>query len=124
MNRPTFDFDVFLAYAPRDGFAITERLHRDLIAAGVRVWWDADGQFSYGSGLTDMVAQGIQASRYFVLVLTSAMMREDSNIHAELGIALQAGKQPIPIMAIDCLLPTRLLGAPWIDFRANYDTPL
>jgi len=39
MNRPTFDFDVFLAYASRDGFTTAKRLYHDLTAAGLRVWW-------------------------------------------------------------------------------------
>ena len=121
MNRPTFDFDVFLAYASRDGFTTAKRLYHDLTAAGLRVWWDADGQSGYGNGLTNMVAQGIQTSHYFVLVLTPATMREDSAVHGELATALRTGRQPIPIMTIDCLLPTQLFGAAWIDFRANYD---
>jgi hypothetical protein len=59
------DKDLFISYSSRDR-AFVEKLARDLVRFGVRVWWD-QGEIKVGDSLNRRIQEGIFTSRGSIL---------------------------------------------------------
>jgi len=91
-------FDVFVSY-PHEEREWVSQLAMALVERGLRAWY-GESQIKPGESWIEGVQQGLQASNYFVFIITSRVAQ--SNWAAlELGAALGLGKPIIPVVAED-----------------------
>ncbi len=91
-------YDIFVSY-PHEEREWASQLASVLAERGLRVWF-GEKQIKPGESWIDGVKQGLQASNYFVFIITSRVIQ--SNWAAlELGAALGLNKSIIPIIAAD-----------------------
>jgi hypothetical protein len=69
--RPT----VFISYARDDDEPFVERLHHDLEAGGVEVWWDRDTLPSRGRSFLNEIREAIEAVDRVIAVIGPAAVR-------------------------------------------------
>jgi TIR domain len=115
---PTSKFDIFLSYKSDDS-DLVERLKRELIERGVRVWLDKD-QIRPGDIFAEALADGIENSRSVGLVVTPKSMTSNwvkNEYFRALGLATHGQLQLIPLLFRDADLPGFLSDRQYVDFR-------
>jgi WD40 repeat protein len=102
---------VFLSYARADDEAFVERLHRDLIEAGVEVWWDRAAMESRGRTFLQEIRDAIEGVDRVVAVVGPAAI-SSQYVRYEWDHALLFAKGIVPILRLGTyeLLPEELLG--------------
>jgi Tol biopolymer transport system component len=110
---------TFISYS-RDNSNFAVRLARDLRAAGFDIWLD---QFDIRTGARwdDEVEKALERSSIFLIVLTPESIRSQ-NVKDEIGYAIEAGKNILPIILKPCNVPFRLRRFQYVDFsKKAYD---
>lgn len=93
MTKTEHGFDIFISYASDDS-AFVRQLVPALRARGLKVWYD-EGELRLGDSILRGIEDGLEHSRYFVLVLSPAFFKR-SWAQFETGVALgRRGKQHI-----------------------------
>ena len=102
---------VFLSYARADDEAFVERLHRDLIEAGIEVWWDRAAMASRGRTFLQEIRDAIEGVDRVVAVVGPAAI-SSRYVRYEWDHALLFAKGIVPILRLGTyeLLPEELLG--------------
>jgi hypothetical protein len=115
--------DVFISYARGDQ-SFTDRLVRDLEAAGLTVFFD---RRVVGESWAASLSEAIEAAR-FVLVVLSPEALYSKWIHQEMMLGLaretQGRTKVIPLMVRECEPPVYLAARTWADFTKDYDVGL
>jgi hypothetical protein len=112
---------AFVSYS-REDLEFANRLTTDLRAKGAKVWmdkidilagqrWEAEIEVAVGA-----------CSR--VLVILSPASVASTNVMAEVGLAIDDGKQVVPVFFQECKVPFRLRPLQYADFRSDYDAGL
>ncbi len=106
---------VFLAYSHQDqDFA--HRLAANLRDAGVPVWVDR-WHIPPGADWDQAIDDAVYACGRFLIVLSPAAM-DSLELRGELRIALDEGKQIVPVLYQHCRMPRRLRLLQYVDFRS------
>jgi len=85
MSEKEHRFDVFVSYA-RDDSTFVRQLVPALRDRGLRVWYD-EGELRLGDSILRAVEDGLEHSRFFVLILSPAFFKR-SWAQFETGVAL------------------------------------
>jgi TPR repeat protein len=112
---------AFVSYS-REDLEFANRLTTDLRAKGAKVWmdkidilagqrWEAEIEVAVGA-----------CSR--VLVILSPASVASTNVMAEVGLAIDDGKQVVPVFFQECKVPFRLRPLQYADFRSDYNAGL
>ena len=111
----------FLSYARADAeFAL--RFANDLIASGVSVWVD---QYDIRpSEHWDRAVEAAVRNCQGMVVILSPRSVASANVADEVSVAIEAGKQVIPILMEACTLPLRMTRMHYIDAVASYEGAL
>lgn len=95
------EWDVFISYAGEDREVFVRPLVRELKAQSVRVWFDKD-ELSLGDSNSQEIERGMQRSRYAVVILSRAFIRNaypDHEYHSLLSKEIKSGSKIIlPIL--------------------------
>jgi len=102
---------VFLSYARADDEAFVEQLHRDLINAGIEVWWDRAAMESRGRTFLQEIRDAIEGVDRVIAVI-GPMAISSEYVRYEWDHALLFAKGIVPILRLGTyeLLPPELLG--------------
>jgi len=102
---------VFLSYARADDEPFVERLHRDLIEAGIEVWWDRAAMASRGRTFLQEIRDAIEGVDRVVAVVGPAAI-SSRYVRYEWDHALLFAKGIVPVLRLGTyeLLPEELLG--------------
>src|SRR5512132_1072216 len=90
---------VFISYARSDDELFVERLHRDLEAAGIYVWWDRDTMASRGRTFLQEIRDAIEAVDRVVAVIGPGAIHSDY-VRYEWEHALLFAKGLVPILRL------------------------
>ena len=101
---------VFISYARADDEPFVERLHRDLEAAGIDVWWDRDTMASRGRTFLQEIRDAIEAVDRVIAVIGPAAIHSDY-VRYEWDHAALFAKGLLPILRLGDygLVPSELL---------------
>jgi WD40 repeat protein/RNase P subunit RPR2 len=118
-DSPSFRFDVFLSYNPRDKPRV-RRLAERLKAAGARVWLD-DWVRQTRKVTVKQRKEGLEQSRVLLLCISQAAL-DSGWVALERGTAIHrdpanAGRRFMPLLVGDCDVPDTLRGYRYVDFR-------
>ena len=108
---------VFICYARADGAEIAGQLHARLKELGADPWVDVES-IPPGASWNRSIDTAIAACDVFVVVLTRAAVDSD-DVEGEYLMALDEGKQVIPLLMDDVPLPRKLRGRQWLDARPD-----
>jgi hypothetical protein len=89
-------FDFFISYASEDR-GVAETLDKSLSARGYKVWRDR-GQLTLGDSLTAKINEGLAASRFGIVIISSAFLRKNwpqAELNALQARAIVEGKKVI-----------------------------
>src|ERR1700752_5353008 len=102
----------FLSYARLDE-AIALRVANDLIAAGVSLWVDKYDirPSQHWDRAVETAVRGCQG----MIVILSPHAAASSNVADEVSIAIEDGKELIPILIAACTLPLRMTRMQYLD---------
>jgi hypothetical protein len=102
---------VFLSYARADDEPFVELLHRDLIEAGIEVWWDRAAMESRGRTFLQEIRDAIEGVDRVVAVVGPAAI-SSQYVRYEWDHALLFAKGIVPILRLGTyeVLPPELLG--------------
>jgi formylglycine-generating enzyme len=104
---------TFISYSRHNSdFAL--RLARDLKAAGSDVWFD-QLDIPTGARWDDEIEKGLDKSKIFLIILSPESI-ESQNVKDEIGYAIDAGKQILPVVLKNCNVPFRLRRFQYVDF--------
>jgi hypothetical protein len=111
----------FLSYARTDQ-EIALRFADDLIAAGVSVWVD---QYDIlpSQHWDRAVETALRGCRGMMVMLSPASVASP-NVADEVALAIDAGKQVIPVLIEPCILPLRMTRMQFIDATSDYQAAL
>jgi hypothetical protein len=111
----------FLSYARTDqGIAL--RFADDLMAAGCSVWVD---QYDIRpSQHWDRAVETAVRSCHGLIVMLSPASSASANVADEVSVAIDGGKDVIPILISKCAIPLRMSRMQFIDATADYDRAL
>lgn len=112
---------VFISYSRKDD-RFAHRLAVDLRDSGFVVWLDLD-ELSGGQVWTDQIENALRACDLFVAVLSPDAM-ESIWVKKEITMALNLGKQIVPVMVRSVDIPLALIDIQYIDFRRRYNRAL
>ncbi|HEX8110629.1 MAG TPA: toll/interleukin-1 receptor domain-containing protein [Kofleriaceae bacterium] len=110
--------DVFLSASSKDR-EFAQRLAKDLVAAGLRVWnqWDT----TVGDSFAGAIEKGIRASRFMLIVMSPDYFQSAwTQQEWQYGLAEEVKVDRIrlvPILYRDCEIPPMLRTKQWADFR-------
>jgi HD-GYP domain-containing protein (c-di-GMP phosphodiesterase class II) len=76
IRKPEFEWDVFISHASEDKASIARPLAEALLAKGLRVWYD-EYSLKVGDSLRQMIDQGLENSRFGVVVLSAHFFRKN-----------------------------------------------
>jgi hypothetical protein len=111
----------FLSYARAD----QERALRfadDLIEAGVSVWVD---QYDIlPSQHWDQAVETALRGCHGMVVMLSPASVASPNVADEVAVAIESGKQVVPLLIEPCILPLRMTRMQFIDATGDYQTAL
>jgi hypothetical protein len=111
----------FLSYARADE-AIALRFADDLMAAGCSVWVD---QYDIRpSQHWDRAVETAVRSCHGLIVMLSPASSASANVADEVSVAIDGGKDVIPILISKCAIPLRMSRMQFIDATADYDRAL
>lgn len=101
---------IFISYARADDEAFVERLHRDLEAAGIAVWWDRDTMASRGRTFLQEIRDAIEVVDRVIAVIGPGAIHSDY-VRYEWEHALLFAKGLLPILRLGDynLVPAELL---------------
>jgi TIR domain len=98
-------WNVFISYArPDEGIAIT--LENELRRRGHNAWRDRS-EIEPASDCADVVDRAIAIADHFVLLLTEHSTASPQ-VNRELGLALGATKNVVPILIEECQIPQHI----------------
>jgi TIR domain len=111
----------FLSYA-RTNQEIALRFADDLIEAGVSVWVD---QYDIlpSQHWDQAVETALRGCRGMLVMLSPASVASP-NVADEVAVALDSGKQVVPVLIEPCILPLRMTRMQFIDATGDYQTAL
>src|SRR5688572_29782370 len=104
---------TFISYS-RNNSDFALRLARDLRAAGFDIWLD-QLDIRTGARWDDEVEKALEKSTTFLIVLTPESI-QSQNVKDEIGYAINAGKNILPIILKPCNVPFRLRRFQYVDF--------
>jgi len=108
----------FLSYA-RDDQAVARRFADDLIGAGVNVWVD---QYEIRPSQSwDREVEAAVRGCDGMIVLLSPRSAASPNVADEVSVAIETGKDIIPILIAACTIPLRLTRMQFIDATRDYE---
>ncbi|MES1201291.1 MAG: toll/interleukin-1 receptor domain-containing protein [Pseudomonadota bacterium] len=107
----------FLSYARADA-EIALKLAADLRAAGADVWVDQHN-IQPSERWDRAVETGLRESAGVVLVMSPRAVASE-NVMDEISVALDSGKQVIPVLVEACQAPLRLARVQFIDATSDY----
>ncbi len=111
----------FLSYARADA-QVALRFADDLIAAGVSLWVD---QYDIRpSQHWDRAVEVAVRGSAGLVVMLSPRSAASANVADEVAVAIESGKQVIPIMIETCTVPLRMTRMQFVDATSNYDDAL
>ena len=116
MSKP-----IFISYSRQD-YEFVERLVDDLTRRGISVWMD-QLDIQSGEKWDSAIQQALISCKYFIVVLSPNSVSSE-NVLDEISFALDEGKELIPVLYSECVIPLRLRRAQYIDFRLDYDNSL
>jgi formylglycine-generating enzyme required for sulfatase activity len=107
---------VFISYSRKD-MAFVEQLAKDLISAGLDVWWDLSG-IRGGEDWEGMISTALESSEHIVVVLSpdSANSRW---VRREYLTADEKGSQILPLIYKPCVIPLTLKDRQPVDVQGN-----
>jgi hypothetical protein len=111
----------FLSYSRADS-EIALRLANDLRRAGAEIWVDQI-DIKPSDHWDRSVERGLRESDGVLLVMSPRSVASE-NVMDEVSVALDAGKQIIPVLIEACQAPLRLARVQFIDATQNYQTAL
>ncbi len=111
----------FLSYARADG-EIALRFADDLIAGGVSVW--VDQHDIRPSQHWDRAVETAVRSCQGMVVILSPRSVASPNVADEVSVAIESGKDVIPVLIEPCTLPLRMTRMQYIDASASYQGAL
>lgn len=118
--------DVFLSYSSQDR-RFAERLARDLVGYGLRVWWD-QWEMQVGDSLITKIQEGIQASSWLTVVLSPASVASNwvkRELVSALADEISTDRvRVLPLLLSDCEMPPFLRDKLYADFRVSYESGL
>lgn len=107
-----------MSYARSDqAFAL--RFAHDLKAAGVEVWVD-QSDIGIGQNWDRAVEAAVRACEGFIIILSPSSVSSE-NVGDEASVAIDGGKQIIPILYEECTVPMRLARVQSIDATSDYE---
>jgi Tol biopolymer transport system component len=104
---------TFISYS-RNNSDFALRLARDLREAGFDIWLD-QLDIRTGARWDDEVEKALEKSTTFLIVLTPESI-QSQNVKDEIGYAINAGKNILPIVLKPCNVPFRLRRFQYVDF--------
>jgi hypothetical protein len=108
---------AFISYSRADSeFAL--KLAQDLKAAGIEVWLD-QLDIRPGHEWDDAIEGALTRANRVIMVLSPTSVAS-RNVRNEIAVALDEGKDIIPILHLDCVTPLQLRRVQHIDFRSDY----
>jgi hypothetical protein len=115
--------DIFISYSSKDR-EFVERLARDLMARGLRVWWDRL-EMKVGDSLNRKIQEGILRSSWLAVVLSPDSVASRW-VEKQLNAALERELQKedvfvLPILYRTCAIPLFLRDKVYADFRTSYE---
>jgi hypothetical protein len=111
----------FLSYARRDE-AVALRLAQDLIGAGFSVWVD---QFDIRpSQHWDRAVETAVRGCHGMIVVLSPNSAASPNVADEVAVAIETGKDVIPVLIEPCTVPLRMTRMQFIDGTHDYGSAL
>ncbi|HVV33760.1 MAG TPA: toll/interleukin-1 receptor domain-containing protein [Vitreimonas sp.] len=111
----------FLSYARADA-DVALRLANDLRRAGAQIWVD-QLDIKPSDRWDRAVEAGLRESIGVVLVMSPRSVASE-NVLDEISVALDAGKQVVPVLVEACQAPLRLARVQFIDATRDYDAAL
>lgn len=109
---------IFLSYSRRDS-ELALRLAQDLRAQSIPIWVD---QVDIAPGtMWDRAVEQALATSKKVLILLSESSVESDNVLDEITLALDEGKELVPVLLEPCRVPLRLRRKQHIDFTNTYE---
>ena len=111
----------FLSYARTDQ-QVALRFADDLIEAGVSVWVD---QYDIlpSQHWDQAVETALRGCRGMLVMLSPASVASP-NVADEVAVAIDSGKQVVPVLIEPCILPLRMTRMQFIDACSDYQTAL
>ncbi len=107
---------TFISYSRvNSDFAV--RLAQDLKSAGFDVWLD-QLDIPTGARWDDAIEKALETSVIFLIVLSPQSI-QSQNVKDEIGYAIDAGKQILPVVIEDCKVPFRLRRFQYVDFTGR-----
>jgi len=110
---------AFVSYA-REDLEFVLRLAKDLKAKGAKVWMDKLDIRPGQRWETEIQLAVDSCSRMLVVLSPAAVM--SPNLLAEASLAIDEGKQVIPVLYRDCKIPYRLRPFQYANFTVDYTT--
>ena len=109
---------TFISYSRADSsFAV--RLAKDLKLAGLDVWLD-QLDIQTGDRWDDKVEAALESCKVFMIVLSPESL-QSQNVKDEIGFAIDAGKEILPVKIKSGEIPFRLRRFQYVDFsRQSY----
>ena len=113
---------TFISYSRTDsGFAV--RLAKDLKSAGYDVWLD-QLDIPTGARWDDELETALESCTTFMIILSPESM-QSQNVKDEIGYAIDAGKNILPVKIKSGDIPLRLRRFQYVDFsKQSYDKSL
>ena len=112
---------AFVSYS-RDDSEFVIRLGKDLKAKGARIWMDQLDILPGQRWEEEIEAAVGSCSRMLVILSPAAVASK--NVLAEAALAIDEGKQVVPVLYQDCKVPFRLRPFQYADFHTDYDSGL
>ena len=104
---------TFISYSrANEGFAI--RLAKDLKSAGYDVWLD-QLDIPTGARWDDELEIALETCTTFMIILSPESM-QSQNVKDEIGFAIDAGKNILPLKIKSVVIPLRLRRFQYVDF--------
>lgn len=111
MTTATFNYDVFISYARKDGEAHAQKLEQVL----PNTWRDKRG-INPSQDFTAEIERAIRESRQVVICITPDVMREDSFVRQEVAYAVYLKKPIIVTRFEEVPPPLPVFNHTWLDF--------
>ncbi|MEO1434933.1 MAG: TIR domain-containing protein [Bacteroidota bacterium] len=89
-------YDVFISHTHKDKKPFTNQLVTDLKEKGIRTWYDSENMH-VGNSLTQKVIDGIQQSKFFLIVLSENSILSEW-VMKELKVRLETNHSPNSIL--------------------------
>lgn len=107
---------TFISYS-RINSEFAVRLAKDLKSAGYDVWLD-QLDISAGARWDDEIGKALETSDTFMIVLSPESI-QSQNVKDEIGYAIDAGKNILPVVIQNCNIPYRLRRFQYVDFTGK-----